>query len=100
MTRKTIRKSATKLKTKCCKKKKKKKKKLTFKRNQPKNITNSSTKLKTKSCKKKKKKKKINFETKPTENSGKPEELWKTRKARGLLNKVSIATVNAVIKLI
>ena len=43
-----------------------------------------------------KKKKRINFETKPTENSGKPEELWKTRKARGLLNKVSIATVNAL----
>ena len=43
-----------------------------------------------------KKKKRIKFETKPTENSGKPEELWKTRKARGLLNKVSIATVNAL----
>ena len=43
-----------------------------------------------------KKKKRINFETKPTENIGKPEELWKTRKARGLLNKVSIATVNAL----
>ena len=41
--------------------------------------------------------KKINYlETKLTENIGKPKELWKTLKALGLPNKVSIATINAL----
>ena len=36
------------------------------------------------------------FETKLSENIGKPKGLWKTLKALGLPNKVSIATVNAL----
>ena len=36
------------------------------------------------------------FETKLTENIGKRKELWKTLKALGLPNKVSIATINAL----
>ena len=35
-------------------------------------------------------------ETKLTENTGKPKELWKTLKALGLPNKVSIAIINAL----
>ena len=41
-------------------------------------------------------KKRNYFETKLTENIGKPKELWKTLKALGLPNKVSIATINAL----
>ena len=41
-------------------------------------------------------KKRNYFETKLTENVGKPKELWKTLKALGLLNKVSIATINSL----
>ena len=40
-------------------------------------------------------KKRNYFETKLTENIGKPKELWKTLKALGLPNKVSIATINS-----
>ena len=36
------------------------------------------------------------FATKLTENIGKLKELWKTLKALGLPNKVSIATINAL----
>ena len=36
------------------------------------------------------------FETKLTENIGKRKELWKTLKALGLPNKVSIATINVL----
>ena len=36
------------------------------------------------------------FETKLTKNIGKPKVLWKTLKALGLPNKVSIATINAL----
>ena len=41
-------------------------------------------------------KKRNYFETKLTENIGKPKELWKTLKALGLPNKVSIAAINAL----
>ena len=41
-------------------------------------------------------KKRNYFETKLTENIGKPKELWKTLKALGLPSKVSIATINAL----
>ena len=41
-------------------------------------------------------KKRNYFETKLIENIGKPKELWKTLKALGLPNKVSIATINAL----
>ena len=41
-------------------------------------------------------KKRNYFETKLTENIGKSKELWKTLKALGLPNKVSIATINAL----
>ena len=41
-------------------------------------------------------KKRNYFETKLTENIGKPKELWKTLKALGLPNKVFIAAINAL----
>ena len=41
-------------------------------------------------------KKRNYFETKLTENIGKPKELWKSLKALRLPNKVSIATINAL----
>ena len=41
-------------------------------------------------------KKRNYFETKLIENIGKPKELWKTLKALGLPNKVSMATINAL----
>ena len=41
-------------------------------------------------------KKRKYFETKLTKDIGKPKELWKTLKALGLPNKVSIATINAL----
>ena len=41
-------------------------------------------------------KKRKYLETKLTENTNKPKELWKTLKAFGLQNKVSIATINAL----
>ena len=40
-------------------------------------------------------KKRNDFETKFAENIGKPKELWKTLKAFGLPNEVSIVTINA-----
>ena len=43
-------------------------------------------------------KKRNYFETKLTENIGKPKELWKTLKALGLPCEVSIATINALKK--
>ena len=36
------------------------------------------------------------FEKKLTENIGKPKELWKTLKASGLPNKISIARINGL----
>ena len=44
-------------------------------------------------------KKRNYFETKLTENIGKPKELWKTMKALGLPNKVSVAPINALKEL-
>ena len=41
-------------------------------------------------------KKRNYFETKLTENIGKPKELWKTLKALGLPNNVSTETINAL----